>query len=238
MTASIPTMLRACALGAAALVLAMLGLFLVTGIGQDPLQYVHPVAEYNALLLRSPALLRAAIGLDNAFIVLYSAVFVLLFTALWQRGVLRPLPVVALVLLLGVGLLDMLENMHFLAMLSAAEQGRPPLDAQIVWQASESMVKFQLSYVGLFLLGCALPRDSAAWRALGRLLLWVQWPVGITIYVVPHGLAVPLVLVRFGFFLASFLLLAWIHRQPGIASRVSAGPVAAVRGASGSGVPA
>lgn len=229
-------LLRACSLGAAALVLAMLVLFIVTGIGQDPLQYVHPVAEYNALLLGSPALLRTAVGLDNAFIVLYGAVFVLLLIQQWPRAAVRPLLVMALALLMGVVLLDITENMHFLAMLAAAEQGQVPQQGQIVGQAVESMVKFQLSYGGLFLLGCALPRDTAARRALVRLMLWVQWPVGIAIYVVPHGLAVPLVFVRFAFFLASFLLLAWINRPQ--AQSLTQGLGQGLNAAAGSGVQA
>lgn len=224
-------LLRSCSLGAAALVLAMLALFVGTGIGQDPLQYVHPVAEYSALLLRQPALLRTAVGLDNAFIVLYSAVFVLLLLQQWPRTAVRPLLVVALALLMGVALMDIGENMHFLAMLAAAEQGLLPQPGQIVGQALQSMVKFQFSYGGLFLLGCALPRETAAWRTLVRLMTWVQWPVGIAIYVVPHGLAVPLVFVRFAFFLASFMLLAWINRPQAQAMSLRSG-------ASGSNAPA
>jgi hypothetical protein len=63
--------LRLWAMLAGALVLGMLAIFVVTGIGQDPLQYVHPAAEYRELLLRNPSMLRVAIGLDNLFIVAY-----------------------------------------------------------------------------------------------------------------------------------------------------------------------
>ena len=216
--------LRTCALVAAALVVGMLAIFATTGIGQDPLQYVHPAADYAQLLLRNPPLLRAAIGLDNLFVTVYSAVFVLLFSLLWRDGAPRLLLIVGLGLLLLVGLLDMAENFHFLAMLAAAEQGRAPADDEIGWQAVESMFKFHVSYLGLLLLGLALPRNDARQRALAGLMVYVQWPVGVAIYVLPRAIAVPLVFVRFAFFLASFALVASIYgprRGAAVGSRSS-----------------
>lgn len=195
---------------AAALVIGMLAIFLVTGIGQDPLQFVHPPAEYAALLLKNPPVLRTVIGLDNLFLVVYGAIFVLLAHQLWEDRGARVLLAVALPLLVATGLLDMVENMHFLAMLAGAQQGHLPSDAQIAGQAVESMLKFHVSYLGLLLLGLALPRQTRAQRALGGMMCFVQWPVGVAIYVVPHALAVPLVFVRFAFFLAAFVLTAWI----------------------------
>lgn len=205
--------LRTCALLAAALVAGMLVLFVATGIGQDPLQYVHPATEYAQILLRNPPALRAAIGLDNLFIMVYSTVFVLLVAQLWRDGAPRLLLATGLGLLLAVGLLDMIENLHFLAMLSGAEQGQPPGNAEIGWQAVQSMFKFHVSYLGLLLLGLALPRHTAAQRALAALLVFVQGPVGVAIYVAPQAVALLLVFVRFAFFLASFALLAWIYRE-------------------------
>ena len=67
----------------------MLTIFLVTGIGQDPLQFVHPAGEYTTLLLRNPTVLRAVIGLDDLFLVVYSAVFVLLALVLWEHRAAR-----------------------------------------------------------------------------------------------------------------------------------------------------
>ncbi len=138
---------------AAALVVGMLSVFLATGVGQDPLQYVHPAAEYAALLLRNPPVLRAVLGLDDLFLVVYSALFVVQGWVLWERGAARLLITIALPLLLATGLLDMLENFHFLAMLAGAEQGHLPGDSQIAGQAIESMFKFHVSYLGLVLLG-------------------------------------------------------------------------------------
>lgn len=224
MEVSLQRSLRACSALAVALVLGMLAIFVATGIGQDPLQYVHPAAEYRQILLRNPPMLRAAIGLDNLFIVAYCSVFVLMGWRLWRDGAPRLLLSCALPLLLLVGLLDMVENLHFLAMLAGAEQGLDPGDGRIAAQALASMVKFHVSYLGLFLLGLSLPGRTQAERLLARLLLFVQWPAGIAIYVLPHAVALPLVFVRFAFFLAAFACV-W---------RISASP----RAASGSGVPA
>jgi hypothetical protein len=196
---------------AGTLVLGMLAIFVVTGIGQDPLQFVHPAAEYARLLLRDPPALRAAIGLDNLFIMAYSAVFLLMTLHLWRHGAPRLLLTVGLALLVSVGLLDMIENLHFLAMLASTEQGHPPADAEIAWQAVESMFKFHVSYLGLLLLGLTLPRGGVRQRAMAALLVFVQWPVGVAIYVLPQVLAVPLVFVRFAFFVAAFALVASIH---------------------------
>lgn len=41
-----------------------------TGVGQDPLPFVHSSEEYGPILLRDPAALRTTLGLDNAFIFL------------------------------------------------------------------------------------------------------------------------------------------------------------------------
>jgi hypothetical protein len=105
----------------------------------------------------------------------------------------------------------MIENFHFLAMLAGAEQGLPPTDAEIRWQAVESMLKFHVSYLGLLLLGLALPRADTRQRVLAGLMVFVQGPVGVAIYVVPQMLALPLVFVRFAFFLASFGLIVSIY---------------------------
>lgn len=227
MTISADRTLAVLCLLACVLVTGMLGMFATTGIGQDPLQFVHPAAEYTRILLRDPPSLRTVIGLDNLFLVVYSAVFSLMAARLWQAGAPRTLLVIGTPLLLATGLLDMLENFHVLAMLAGAEQGIALQDAQIGWQAVESMFKFHLSYLGLLLLGLSLPRRTGAQRVLAFLLCVVQWPLGVAIYVVPHAVAVPLVFARFGFFLAAFMLVAWTFGR-GESSGRAAGSAAAL----------
>ena len=52
MNTDLRRIVRVTALGACALAVAMLAIYLATGIGQDPLQAVDAPAEYAALLQR------------------------------------------------------------------------------------------------------------------------------------------------------------------------------------------
>lgn len=209
--------LRVSAWLACLMVVAMLGIFLVLGVGQDPLQYVHSSAEYRRLLLANPAALRACLGCDNAFVVFYTTTFVTLGVVLRRLGADPTLLRTALGLLLSLALLDLAENFHFLVMLAAAEQGLAPSPTEIAAQVWESLLKFHVSYLGLFLLALALPRRSPGERALAGLSLYLQLPVGVLIYVTPPAVALPLVLVRFAYFLVSLLLLGLLFGRPAAA---------------------
>ena len=57
-------------------------------------------------------------------------------------------------------------------------------------------------------------------------MVFVQWPVGVAIYVLPQPFALPLVFVRFAFFLAAFALVASIHGQRRAPARVDASAAA------------
>lgn len=217
------TVLRASSFAACAAVVAMLTIFLVTGTGQDPLQFVHPSDEYASLLLRAPAALRATLAIDNAFVVFYTTAFVALAVILLRAGAARPFVLVATVLLLALGILDLAENLHFLVMLRRAELGIVPSATEVELQVLESLMKFHVSYGGLFLLGFAMPRRSQAERALANLSWWVQLPVGILIYVVPAGIAVPLVFVRFAYFVIALLLLATTLGRVSVSDAAAAG---------------
>jgi len=211
---SMEKILRAAACLACAMVVGMITVFLTTGVGQDPLQFVHSSVEYGELLLRNPAALRVTLGLDNAFIVFYATTFLALGTRILRAGAARALVLASVGLLLALAVLDMVENFHFMVMLARAERGLFPGDGEIAAQVWESLLKFHVSYLGLFLLGLALPRRTREERALASLSLFVQLPVGILIYVTPAAVAFPLVLVRFAYFLAALLLVARISRAP------------------------
>ena len=191
---------------ACAAVVAMVGVFFATGVGQDPLQFVHAPEDYARLLLKNPPALRVCLAFDNAFIVFYASMFVALGMLLLRRGAPRLLVGVAVTALLLLALLDMAENFHFMVMLSCAERGAPPPAWEIGAQVFESLLKFHVSYLGLFLLGFALPRDTAPSRVLANLSWFLQLPVGILIYVTPPALSFALVLVRFLYFLTALAL--------------------------------
>lgn len=136
----------------------------------------------------------------------------------------RPLTVVATGLLLGLGLLDMIDNFHFMVMLAGVEQGILPSAGEISLQVFESLLKLHVSYLGLFVLGLVLRRRDAKERLLANLSLFVQLPVGILIYVTPAAVAFPLVFVRFLYFLVALALVSGIK---GPSPAVTALPAAA-----------
>ena len=79
---------------------------------------------------------------------------------------------------------------------------------EISLQVWESMVKFHVSYVGLFMLGLVIPRDTLPLRVLSFSLLYLQWPVGMLIYAGPESWAKPLVFARLVFFLTGLTIVA------------------------------
>jgi hypothetical protein len=208
MFVSTQTLIRHSAIAACLTVVAMFVLFLVTGVGQDPLQYVHPVDEYQRLLTARPELLRLAIGLDNLFIAFYAATFAGMAIRVRELGAHPLLVRVGFSALALLTLLDVAENMHFLSMIANAAAGVPVGAGEIEAQVFESLVKFHLGYVGLFVVGFALPRRTALERLLGNLSWFVQLPVGVAIYVVPKAVALPLVMVRFSYFAVALALVA------------------------------
>jgi|GEM_PF-878472 len=212
---SLESQLRALALLGCAMVAGMFVLFVATGIGQDPLQFMHSPADYTAILLRRPALLRLCIGLDNGFIIFYSTMWLVLGQLLLRHGAPRMMTIASISLLLAVGALDMLENFHFLSMLSSAELGQVISSDEIRYQVTESLFKFHISYLGLFLLGFVLPRHNWAGRLTAFASWFVQLPVGILIYVAPPSLAKPLVLVRLTYFVTALIATTFLFRATG-----------------------
>jgi len=208
MFVSLESTLRSTASLAIATVLGMVAIFVLTGVGQDPLQFIHSPADYGALLLKQPTALRACLALDNLFIVFYETTFVTLAILAVRAGGDRTLARVALGALLLTGALDLVENCHFMVMLGAAEGGVLPSSGEIAAQVMESLVKFHVSYFALFLVAVVFPRATAAGRTLAALSWGVQLPVGILVYVTPPAIAVPLVFVRFTYFVVALALVA------------------------------
>jgi len=135
--------------------------------------------------------------------------FVCLGIILIRDGALRSLVQIAVGLLLLLAFLDMIENFHFMVMLAQAEIGLLPSSAEIGAQVLESLLKFHVSYLGLFVLGLALPLRTAAERWVAGLSLFIQLPVGILISVTPHDMSVPLVFVRFAYFVSALALVGY-----------------------------
>ncbi len=215
------------ALTAAALMLAMILIYVFTGIGQEPLQRFQAPDQYVQALLQNPSTLKAVIGFDNAFVLFYGTCFLLLGVRLLKNTEHRTIVVASIGLLMATAILDLLENLHYLTLISMARAAIPIGAGEIEFQVWESLVKFHVSYVGLFMLGLVLPTNTPALRLLAFLLLYVQWPVGILIYVGPDTWVRPLVILRFSFFLTGLLILALTDWRK--TDSLSAGMAAATR---------
>lgn len=146
--------------GAALTLLAMVAVTLATGASQEQHEHYAAPAAYAARVVERGGAVRLLMGLDVAFLCLYTAFFATLARVL--RG--RPLATLALVAMVAVGVLDIVEDHHILALLSAAEANRPLDDAALVFQQTLSSTKFSLSYLGLLCFGLAIPRrGKLAW---------------------------------------------------------------------------
>jgi hypothetical protein len=152
----------------------------------------RPTADYAALLVKRAPFLRADLGLDFIFIVVYAAFFVSL--ALVLKAWVRDKPFrdnVATIVNFAIGsllitaVLDAAENAHLLSMLSMAEQGLAIGQGEIAGQMVESQLKFLFSYFGLFVLSFALPQATFIEKLVVFVFRWVQLPVGIGISVLP-----------------------------------------------------
>lgn len=193
------------ALFAALAVTGILVAGLNAGISQEPFQLARLAAENVPKLLTNPQGLRFNIGFDNAYIVFYTAFFVLL-TARLRDVVSLPVRAVALGALLLGALLDAIENHHILTMLFAAEHGLPVTTEESQLQMLASSVKFHTVYVGSFLFAFGFMRLGALGTFIALGIWFVFVPLGLAIYVTPPELTRPLAIARGLFFIATFVL--------------------------------
>ena len=193
------------ALFAALAVTGILAAGLNAGISQEPFQLARLATENVPKLLTNPQGLRFNIGFDNAYIVFYTAFFVLL-TARLRDVMSLPVRAVALGALLLGALLDAIENHHILTMLFAAEHGLPVTTEESQLQMLASSVKFHTVYVGSFLFAFGFMRLGALGTFIALGIWFVFVPLGLAIYVTPPELTRPLAIARGLFFIATFVL--------------------------------
>ncbi|HKA88707.1 MAG TPA: hypothetical protein VKE22_13645 [Haliangiales bacterium] len=199
-TSSLERTLGRLALAAGACALAMLAIALATGVSQEPLEIVQSPEQYAATLLARPVVLRMVFAIDGVFLIVYSAFFAMLGGWLArERPERRAGAYLAVGALLVTGLLDCVENLHIVTMLTVLEHGSAPALSQIALQSILSALKFSFSYAGLFGLAFILPRQTRLERALAA-SLFVYMPVGVLVHVAPHTWVAPLILARLVFF--------------------------------------
>jgi hypothetical protein len=200
--------LAALAFLASAVVLCMVAGILATGgFSQEFFELGPTPAAVAAQLSDQPAHtfgLRLNVGLDNLFIIAYTAFFVLL--AVRFRGLLSPVTIgVALGALLMTALLDAVENHHILLMLHAFQHSEPLSVEQLELQMIVSNLKFHASYFGAFLFAFGFYRLGG----FGRVIAWLLWlyvPLGMIVFAVPVEIVTPFALARTVFFILAFAL--------------------------------
>ena len=189
---------------------AMVIVSMITGATQEAHEYYATPAAYAAGLLEHAGGLRLLMGLDLAFLVLYTAMFAALVTHLRTLG--RPFVTLALGFLVGTAVLDAVEDHQILTALSMAEQGQLASDAWIGFQQILSATKFALSYLGLFLLGVAIPRSTKLGVALTVFFTAGTLLTAILSVAAPPAMRAQLDSGRWLSFLVGFgLLAAWLQ---------------------------
>ena len=206
----------------AAVLMAMIGVSLVTGASQELHEHYAPPAQYAQQLLAHPGGLRLMMGLDVAFLCLYTAFFAALARVLDGRPFVR----LALAAMVAVALLDIIEDHRILASLGQAESGHALDDSTIAWQQVISSTKFSISYLSLALFGLAIPRTTRVAWALALFLVVGNLATGVLGFAAPPAWWEALDASRWVGFLAGFVLAgAWLYRDAEADPRATARPV-------------
>lgn len=203
---------------------AMMAITLATGASQEAFEIVRAPDTYADGLLAHPGALRLLFGVDSAFLVVYSAMFV----GVGQRISTpdnRRFVVIGVIAMLLTAVLDAIEDHHILAMLYGVEVGSRPGPGEIAFQHTLSQVKFNISYLGQFFLGLSLPRRTWVGRALALLLTAGAVLQGTWLYAAPVAL-LPVGNVGrwFGFLIGFGLVIALLRPRPGDGAAATGAP--------------
>jgi len=208
----------ALAVAALGCLVVMVGITVATGASQEAFEIVRAPEAYAGDLRGHAGPLRLLFAVDTAFVVVYAAFFIL-FGQRIGRAETRLVVAVALGCVLAAALLDMVEDHHILALLSGAELGQTPEPGTLRLQHTISQVKFNVSYLGLFLYGLAIPRRTMAGVALAVLLTVGTVVQGVWIYAAPAALLPGANLGRTVGYLIGFVLAIPVLRQLAQADR-------------------
>ena len=146
---------------ASLMVFLLVGLAVATGVSQEYFEGFHPLAEYTEKLVKAAPLLRVGFAVDNVFLMSYATFFIGLAIIL-RRTADHSLVNLSLAAMLGVALLDMVENHHIMGMADIAAQGFPPSQGEVRWQMVLSLVKFHLSCLERLAARPRVPEEDVA----------------------------------------------------------------------------
>jgi hypothetical protein len=200
------------AVASAILFVTLVVMQIVTGASQAYFEVVHPPAIYASQMLAHAGWFRIVVALDNVFIGAYVGAFVFGALALPRRAATW----LFLAAGIAVGLLDLEENHHMLALLHAAEDGLPIAVGDLIRRMDLSSAKFAFAHLAGFFLAFLVPGRSMPARAL-RALCFVQLPIGMA-GIVWDGV-IPLQLGRAASLTAIYLLLATVIARLGPGAR-------------------
>jgi hypothetical protein len=186
---------------------------LITGATQEKHEHFMFPEAYAVSLLAEAKGLRILMGLDIAFLILYTAFFAS-FTK-YLRAIGRPFVTLAFGAMLATAILDIIEDHHILAMLESAEARVLPSASAIQFQAAESAVKFSMSFLALVLYGLAVPRTTRLGLALCLFLTVGTLISGVLGYAAPPDFQAKLESGRWiGFLIGLGLAIAWLRSAP------------------------
>jgi hypothetical protein len=193
----------------AAVLLVMVILAFATGVSQEQHEHVKLPEAYALGLLAHASALRVLMALDIAFIVLYTAFFAALARHLKLLG--RPFTTLALGAMIGVALLDFVEDHHIISLLDYAENHVLPTGSALVFQSTLSSTKFSLSYLSLFMFGLAMPRHTRLGLVFALFLSAGTLASGVLGLALPPAQQTAMESGRWIGFLAGFgLAIAWL----------------------------
>ena len=184
-----------------------------TGATQEKHEHFMFPEAYAVSLLDEAKGLRILMGLDIAFLILYTAFFAA-FTK-YLRAIGRPFVTLAFGAMLATAILDIIEDHHILAMLESAEHNVLPSAAAIHFQATESAVKFSMSFLALVMYGLAIPRTTKLGLVLALFLTAGTLISGVLGYAAPPEFQAKLESGRWVGFLIGFVLsIMWLRKAP------------------------
>lgn len=196
------------------LIFSMFVVTLLTGVSQEKFEITQTVESYTQNLIAAQNPLRLIFTIDLVFITVFTTLFVILPQYLKTgEKVSDAIANVAIGAMLLCGILDFYEDLHILTMLHNAVKNLPIEQSEISLQMTVSMFKFCVSYLSLFLLAFLLPNRTFAEKILKYSLWFVQLPVGVLVYTAPENTHLLFNLIRFGFMISGFFLLAYIFRK-------------------------
>lgn len=200
------------------------------GITQQAFEMMMNPGHYTSELMKHARALNMALVADNIFIILYVAMAYFLIWAL-RKGTIPPVVYAGFCLITAVGVLDFIENFHIYTLMhqytDPAWVQNPMITGvpapEIQWQASESMLKWHLSYLAFFLLGWMVSQTTLTGRIF-RAAIWYWFiPTGIFLYAVAGTDYEPFFQqIRFGNLLGGFVLIALLMRQQAIKDEAQA----------------